>query len=66
MDFSSLRTRCWRSAAARSRRSHLAPFKFMVAFAMDQVLQFWPPYRDEQDCGGPPDAPLGDQGKRLN
>lgn len=42
----------WRSAAPRARAWRRASFKLksMVAFVVDQVLLFWPPYRHEPDC----------------
>ena len=43
------RTGQWRSAAPQVRVSRIAPFKSMVAFVVDQVLLFWPPYRYEKD-----------------
>jgi hypothetical protein len=37
----------WRSAAPTARASRIASFKSLVAFEVDQVLLFWPPYRHE-------------------
>jgi hypothetical protein len=37
----------WRSATPRARAWRVASFKSMVAFVVDQVLLFWPPYRHE-------------------
>ena len=60
MDSRSLRTLQWRAAAPSTRPARLAPFKTMVAFVVDQVLLFWPLYRDEYDCDcGKPDVPAG-------
>jgi hypothetical protein len=40
----------WRSAAPRARASRIASFKSVLAFLVDQILLFWPPYRHEHDC----------------
>jgi hypothetical protein len=50
MDSSFIKTELWRSAAPRARNSGIASSRSMIAFVADQVLQFWPLYRDEKDC----------------
>lgn len=52
------RRSAWRSAAPRTRAWRGASYrlKTLVAFVVDQVLLFWPPYRHEQqDQDKPPD-----------
>jgi hypothetical protein len=66
MDSRSIRTLYWRAAAPRKRHSRLASVKSMVAFVTDQVLLFWPPYR-EHDCDCcTPDLPAHDEDERGN
>ena len=52
MDTHSIRTPYWRSAAPEARHSRLASFKSLAAFATQQVLLFWPPYRVEHEGEG--------------
>jgi hypothetical protein len=50
MNSDSLRAPCWRSATPRARQPRLTHFKTMAAFMTDQMLLFWPPYRNDEDC----------------
>jgi len=43
----------WRTATEPARGSRLVTLKSMVAFVVDQVLLFWPPYQGERHCDCP-------------
>jgi hypothetical protein len=56
----------WRSAAPEARHSRLTSVKSVIAFMTDQVLLFWPPYREHDcDCCSP-DLPAQDAHERGN